>query len=632
MIDILLEVLRAFFVTLTVVYLWMNNGKQGISTHKGGCCLLIGFTLLLFGMLIDITDNFTALNRFVIIGDTPVQSFLEKFVGYLGGFMFIAMGFRQWLPSVTRLRETRNELEAAGANLERELLDRGRAEESLRKERDKLEAVCRNMGVGLVVISRKRGILWRNRLMDEIPCDLPHLCPEAALTELFEKGREPVPREQMVQDDQGNLFWYQVIMTPLKNREGVVTSALGVIVPVTERKVLEAKLLQVRKMESMGTIAGGIAHDFNNILGIIIGNTELALEEIPEQAPSHSHLMEISQAGNRAKEVVRHLLSIGRKTEMKEESVKIRSLVEETAGLLSPTLPPSMDIRLEIPEALPAINGDPVQLKAVLTHLCTNAFQSMEERGGTLTITADTRELHAWETPKFIELSPGTHLRLRVRDTGHGIDPEISGRIFDPYFTTKEVGNGSGMGLAVVHGIVKSHGGAVSVRSVPGKGTAVDILLPVARKAGAPEAPPGDFLPEGNERILFVDDEPSLVRLARKMLEHLGYRVTAETDSVRALGLFRDAPSDFDLVITDMTMPRMSGDELVKRILAVRQGMPIILCTGHSNRMDGETALKMGIRKYMEKPLNMGKLARGVREALDAPVQSEQGKGGLRSV
>lgn len=631
MTDIFLESIRAIVVTLTFVYLWVNGRKAGISSQKGWSWLLSGFALVLFGMLIDITDNFQQLDKFIVIGDTAYQSFLEKVVGYLAGFMLIAVGFWKWLPTVIQLRETRNELADSHRELEQEIRDRTQVEESLRREKAKLETVTRNMGVGLVVISRDHRILWSNRVIRELDGNIDALCPKPFVDAIFTKARELVTHEQMIQDTGGNTSWYQIIATPIKDPNGAVTSALEVIVPVTERKMLEAQLLQARKMESMGTIAGGIAHDFNNILGIIIGNTELALDDIQEQVSVRPHLGEILEAGLRAKEVVRHLLSFSHRREPRQERMEIRPLVKEAARVLRPSAPSAIEIRLHLPDELPAIKGDPAQISRLLTHLCTNAFHSMEEKGGIVKITAEVIDLEGTGTPQYIELGSGTHLQLSVSDTGHGIDPEITGRIFDPYFTTKEVGKGSGMGLAIVHGIVRNHGGAVSVHSVPGKGTTVNILFPVAERKLPKENASTGLLPKGHGEILFVDDEPSLARLGKTMLENLGYKVETETDPAEALELFRADPGRFDLIITDMTMPRMTGDELVEKILQIRKGMPIILCTGYSERIDRETAEKIGIRRYMEKPLNMRELAQGVRELLEPQEDKGLDQGRHRS-
>ena len=387
-----------------------------------------------------------------------------------------------------------------------------------------------------------------------------------------------------------------------------------------EKASLEAQLLHARKMESIGTLSGGIAHDFNNLLGIILGNAEMAMDDVPELHPAKLNLNEIRTASLRARDVVKQLLSFGRKTDPKQRPVRLVQIVEDALKFLRFSIPTNIEIRQNIQDDTDdSILADSTQINQVMINLCTNAAHAMEDTGGVMTIGIQNIYLDQISAAVYPHLPPGNYVKLTVSDTGPGIDPEIKNRIFDPYFTTKEVGKGSGIGLSVVHGIVKNHNGAISVDSKFGKGTTFSILFPVAEEEAVIETEPVEKLSTGNERILIVDDEESMAEIGRRRLERLGYRVEAKTNSIEALELFRADHDQFDLVITDMTMPHITGDKLVKEILKIRPDMPTILCTGFSEKIDEEKAKEIGVREYIEKPFDRGKLSRLVRKVLDHP-------------
>lgn len=387
-----------------------------------------------------------------------------------------------------------------------------------------------------------------------------------------------------------------------------------------EKAALEAQLLHAQKMESIGTLSGGIAHDFNNLLGIILGNAELAMEDVPEWHPAKDNINEIRTASLRARDVVKQLLSFGRKTDPKKRPVKLVQIVEDALKFLRSSIPTSIEIHQNIPNDTDnTILADSTQINQVMINLFTNAAHAMEDTGGVITIGIQNVYLDQVSAPFYPDLLPGNYIKLTVSDTGTGIDHEIKDRIFDPYFTTKEVGKGTGIGLSVVHGIVKSHNGAISVDSKFGKGTTFNILFPVAEEEAVIETESVEKLSTGNERILFVDDEKSMAEIGRRRLERLGYQVEARTNPIEALELFRAAPDQFDLVITDMTMPHITGDRLLKEILKIRPDMPTILCTGFSEKIDEEKAKKIGVRQYIEKPFDKGKLSGLVRKVLDNP-------------
>ncbi len=394
--------------------------------------------------------------------------------------------------------------------------------------------------------------------------------------------------------------------------------AIVTLIDVTDRCLLADELQQARKMEAIGTLAGGVAHDFNNLLSIILGNMELALDEVPQWSSARNNLQEIQTAGLRAREVVRQLLSFSRKTHVSKVAVDIREIVHESEHLLRSSIPSTIDIRKNMPETLSPIKADATQMQQIVINLCTNAAHAMEGRmEGRLTISLEDVVVDQMHVAGFGALAPGRYVMLQVIDTGQGIDDLTRKKLFDPYFTTKAVGKGTGMGLFVVQGIVKNHDGAVRVESFPDQGTTVSVFLPVTDEIPAQTQCPTSPLSQGTETLLVVDDEISLVNIARAMLTPLGYRVKGTTFPLEALAMFQSDPTSFDLVITDMTMPRMSGEELAGKIMEIRPQVPIILCTGLARKITRGQLREMGISRCIEKPLDRGVLSTTVRQVLD---------------
>ncbi len=383
-----------------------------------------------------------------------------------------------------------------------------------------------------------------------------------------------------------------------------------------EKKNLAKQLQQAQRMESIGTLAGGIAHDFNNILGSILGFTELSLGEVQKGSSLERNLNGVYDAGLRASELVQQILTFSRQTEQELKPVQVSLIVKEALKLLRASLPATIEIRQEI-KSDGLIMGDPTRVHQVLMNLCTNAGHAMEEHGGVLVVSLSNMELYSDFTDKYPELNPGPYLRLMVSDTGYGIRPEILDKIFDPFFTTKEKHEGTGMGLSVVHGIVKGYGGVVYAESGPGKGTRFKVLLPAVERKTESEERTNIPLAKGTEHILFVDDEEYLIDIGKKMLESLGYKVMTSTSGSEALRIFSDHPNRFDLVITDLTMPVIKGDELAKKLIAVRPDLPVILCTGFSSKIKEETAMASGIKAFVMKPFLMRDIAETVRRVLD---------------
>jgi len=381
-----------------------------------------------------------------------------------------------------------------------------------------------------------------------------------------------------------------------------------------EKKQVEDQLLQSQKMEAIGTLAGGIAHDFNNILTSIIGYSELAKMRGLQGGDVTSDLDQIRQSGNRAKALVQQIVTVGRRQEQEQRPVQLAYIVKEALKLLRAALPSTIEIREVIPKDAGIIQADPTQMHQVVMNLCTNAGKAMDETGGTLEVTLENVSL----TEPKMDLEPGPYLRLTVKDRGEGMKPEVVERIFEPYFTTKEKGEGTGLGLSVVQGIVATHGGAITVETKPGAGSTFHVYLPrteqaeETRKAKAEEP-----LPTGSERVLFVDDEKVLLDMVGQMLKQLGYEVVTIRESYEALELFRKEPDRFDLVITDMTMPGMTGIDLARKLLTARPNIPIILCSGSIDQALKGKAAAAGILEFMAKPISVKSVAKTVRKVLD---------------
>ncbi|WP_084813673.1 cache domain-containing protein [Desulfogranum japonicum] len=411
---------------------------------------------------------------------------------------------------------------------------------------------------------------------------------------------------------------------PVFDRNGDFRGYRGIDRDITERIEIEEQLRQAHKMEAVGTLAGGIAHDFNNILTAIIGYAELAQIESPQSAEMTECIDEILKASKRAKELVRHILSFSRKEPGKQIPVQIDQIVTEVIQLLRATIPASIEICTEIDAGCGQILADPTQVHQIVLNLCTNACQAIDGPNGRLQVKLsrlDLPENILITTPERVELPGGSYVVLTVSDNGPGIEGNVIHKIFDPYFTTKDAGKGSGMGLAMVHGFVKSFNGVIEVESTVGIGSHFHVYFPYLdsdTQIGVQDKVQHLEKATGKERVLVVDDEREIVALTQKKLELLGYTVTVCTQAQQAIDLFYSKPDAFDLVITDQSMPKMTGEQLVRKILEIRSDIPIIMCTGYSAEMDAEKAAMMGIQTFLMKPVDYAELARSVRDALDA--------------
>ena len=385
---------------------------------------------------------------------------------------------------------------------------------------------------------------------------------------------------------------------------------------ITEQRRLEDQLRQAQKMEAIGTLAGGIAHDFNNILGAIIGYTELTLEDVTANKKVRRRLEKVLQSGLRARDLVSQILTFSRQTKKERRTISISPIIKDALKLLRATLPTTIQIHQHLETETDLIVGDPVQIHQVLMNLCTNAKHAMRKEGGTLELSLTEATLQSEESAALFHLDPGRFLKLTVSDTGHGIPPEITERIFDPYFTTKEKGEGTGLGLSVVHGIITEHGGAIRVSSEVGTGTTFQIFLPLSEDQSVAQPKAEKPVLRGSENILLVDDEALLTESYGEILESLGYQVVTKTSSTEALETFRLQPRRFDLVLTDYTMPNMTGIQLAEALLKVRPDIPIILYSGFTEDITPQKAKSKGIKEMLSKPLSKHDLSAVLRRCL----------------
>jgi PAS domain S-box-containing protein len=428
----------------------------------------------------------------------------------------------------------------------------------------------------------------------------------------------------------GTLHEIDSTIWSISDTSGTVGNYAALIRDVTNEVQLERQLRQAQRMEAIATLAGGIAHDFNNNLASIITCTEMARDDVPEESATRELLDVVLRSGNRARNLVKQILTFSCLGEQERQPVQVEVIVQESVKLLRASFPASIEIRCFIADRLGLVLADPTQIHQIVMNLCTNAGHAMAEKGGTLEITLSNTDLDTSAVAGFPDVPSGRYLRLTVKDTGHGMDRKTMERIFDPFFTTKAHSEGTGLGLSVIHGIVRNHDGAIAVASEPGKGATFSVYLPRIDRPGdlaAVDVP--QPLRRGHERILFVDDEKDVAFSAKRMLERLGYDVAVLTDPREALELFLSAPDRFDLVITDQAMPGMNGIELAAQLISVRADIPVILCTGFGHASNGvlspEERAAAGIRELALKPLQRSEMAALIRRVLDEVRTAEGG-------
>lgn len=436
------------------------------------------------------------------------------------------------------------------------------------------------------------------------PCDW--CCHKKVMEGRSHSGEITSPKDNSV---------YLVSSTPFYDGAGKVAK-LTVFRDITETRAIEKQLRQSQKMESIGTLAGGIAHDFNNILGIILGYTELLELSLEKESADYENIQQIKIAANRAADLVKQILAFSRQTEQELRPISVSIIVKEVAKMLRATMPSTIDIRYSV-KGDTQVMGEPGHIHQIIMNICTNAGHAMEMNGGVLSIEVDRIELYEELISDRVALHPGNYVRLSITDTGEGIPDEVIDRIFEPFFTTKPPGVGTGMGLSVVHGIVESLNGGIYVYSEEGIGTTFRIYLPALEQQIDKKNDQKIELLSGKEHILLVDDEDALVRITAKRLEQLGYKVTGETDSSKAKELFEKQPSEYDLLLTDMTMPKMTGEELALEIRKIRPALPVIVCTGYSSILKQQRKKAADVDKVLMKPVDMYELTVTLRQLLE---------------
>jgi PAS domain S-box-containing protein len=449
-----------------------------------------------------------------------------------------------------------------------------------------------------------------------MPSDMPN--DHADLVARMVSGQHVEKQRSKRLNNSGDTVPVSISGAGIATKAGQTTGYVMIFRDRRRQKTLEDQLRQAQKMEAIGTLAGGIAHDFNNILYPIVGYTEMAIDELAGNQTVREYLEEVLKASSRAAALIQHILTFSRLNERKRRLLKIQTTINEALDLLRASLPSTIEIDRQVDATCSPILSDPAQIHQVVMNLCTNAYRAMQASGGKITVGLKEVEFMATENTPNHKMDPGIYLLFSVADTGHGMDNDTIERIFDPYFTTQDMSEGTGMGLAVVHGIIRNHEGHIAVTSTPGSGSRFDIYLPLLNSADDySRTKPSIDLPQGQEHILLVDDEKQIAQMIEKMLTKLGYRVSAYTDSQQALNAFEKEPMQFGLVISDLTMPELTGDRLATELFAIRADIPIILCTGFSELITADEAKALGIRQLINKPVVMTQLAEVVRQVLD---------------
>lgn len=439
--------------------------------------------------------------------------------------------------------------------------------------------------------------------------------------EKIKEGHKEITELELKTSD-GQPLWGRVESVPFKDKDGNVL-VRTIIVDITEQRSLEDQLRQSHKMEAIGTLSGGIAHDFNNILAVILGNSELILDDIDKSNSDikaiRYNIQQIIKASKRAKDLVSQILTFSRKgQDNKPQYLNLAPLLQETVELLRSSMPVNVKVELVINTDTDVIKGNSSQIQQILMNLASNSAYTMQEKGGIFTVTLSTVTLSRKDPDLGNDMKPGRYIKLNVRDTGPGIPKHIRRRIFDPFFTTKKLGEGTGMGLATVYGLVKAHQGRITVDST-NEGTAFNIFFPARTKKVTEAQHIQSALPGGTEEILLIDDDPMIVEMTAQMLGGLGYSVTTAHSGPEALSLIERSSGKFDVVVTDYGMPDISGSELAERIRKIRENLPIILMTGYSETITAEKAKSIGISEFIMKPVTRKHLAETIRQVLDQP-------------
>ncbi len=517
-------------------------------------------------------------------------------------------------------------------SLRSEIIERQQIETALRESEGKLQVIFDTVHSGIILISAKGEITFANRRMgDMLGYDLPEVIgshymdyihesqsqvAKEKMSQLIDGLINTVSLERLYKRKDGSTFWGHLFGNRLYHSDGSFQSLVGIIYDMTEQKKLAQQLQQSQKMEAIGTLAGGIAHNFNNILASIMGFTELSLDEVEPGSILDEDLREVLKASKRARDLVKQMLSYSRQSYEDIHPLRVGEIVEEVLKFIKSSLPATIEIKPDI-QSDSMVIGESTQLHQILINLCTNAAHAMENGVGSLTVILTDVTLEETFTTSNKRLKPGDYVKLSVSDTGTGIAPDILGLIFDPYFTTKGPDKGTGMGLAMVHGIIESYGGGITVDTQISRGTTFTIYLPVVNNISQPAPDMSEEICGGAENILFVDDDLSITKMQQQRLERMGYAVSVFTDSLEALEIFSSSPDNFDIVITDMTMPKMTGDRLAVEIKKIRPDVPVILCTGYSEKINIRAGVDLQIDGFLMKPVDKVQMARAIRKFLD---------------
>ncbi len=525
------------------------------------------------------------------------------------------------------VKERTAELEKAILELQGEIEKRKEAEEEIRRAKREWQEIFEAIGNMTMILDREHRIIAANRAtLEQTGLSLEEITGRKCYTVFHNSDKlvSQCPMAGMMQGPELKITEaevkalgksYIVSCTPVFDERGELEKIIHIATDITKIKQLKKELVQAHKMEAIGSLAGGIAHDFNNILSAVLGFTELSLRGAENNPALEEDLRQVYTAGLRARDLVRQILNFARKTDEEPQLLRIDLIAKEVVQFLRSTIPASIEIKKQI-YSKSLVMANPVKIHQLIMNLCSNAAYAMNETG-TLRVSVEDVDLVKADLPQFLKMEPGKYLRLQVEDTGCGIPAEMLEMIFEPFFTTKATGEGTGMGLAMVHNVVKECGGDISVKSEVGKGTTFTVILPVTgaaeRTATLPER---REIQAGSGNILVVDDERPICTLVSRTLAGYGYTVTVETESEKALAVFAKQPKAFDLVITDMTMPKMTGDLLAREILAIRPDIPVVIATGYSKRISEKTAFELGAKALLIKPIEKDKLLETIRNIL----------------
>ncbi len=535
-----------------------------------------------------------------------------------------------------RVAERTVELAETNASLTMEIEERARTEDALGESEEKYRDLYENAPIAYFSINLDNGTIIRcnNAAEKLLGYDKKSLLGMKIL-DLYARTRSEVSKqketldkiraggiirdvERQMRHKDGNPIWVSLSVVSVKDPSGHIAETRSMLLDISYRKQLEDQVRQTQKMEAIGTLAGGIAHDFNNIIGAIIGYTDLVLSMSPENKIKH-HLEKVLQSGYRAADLVKQILTFSRKTEKMWVPTRVSLIVREVIKLLKATLPSTIHVHRHLDAENDWILADPSQIHQVLMNLCTNAKHAMQKNGGEMEVSLTNIDEKTLAAVRSDLLPPGDYLKLTVKDTGQGMAIDVRERIFEPYFTTKAKGEGTGLGLSVVHGIVKDHGGDIHLVSEVGIGTTFDVFLPIIESSETQQEKNERPLLGKNETIFFVDNEAFLVESGCEMIESLGYNVISETSSDKALNLFKSQPEKFDLVLTDYNMPVMTGIQLAEKILKIRPDLPVLLCSGYAEGVSSEYVKSLGIFSLLSKPLHKKELSVLLRQCLDRP-------------